>query len=306
MARKPQPPQAGAAGNCSAAGDPSAEWLKRRAAEDKLFATTDDQALWAVLKGLAARGKFVRQYVVAPYIADFACPSRRLIVELSGKYHFRGEQPADEAERRAALNAMGYTVVTVGPEEVAAHPRRVARQINDIIRNMEISYPKQPKQAPAQPTAATAAAATPASHTPLPLPSEVTPNAWAVDAACSGNPGPMEYQGIDLATGQQVFHYGPVHGTNNIGEFLAIVHALALWDKQGITGKTLYSDSYNAILWVKKKQCRTKLERNANTEPLYQVIARAEQWLRTHPLRVPIVQWDTRRWGDIPADFGRK
>lgn len=134
----------------------------------------------------------------------------------------------------------------------------------------------------------------------------MTSNAWAVDAACSGNPGPMEYQGIDLTTGRQVFHYGPVHGTNNIGEFLAIVHALALWDKQGITGKTLYSDSYNAILWVKKKQCRTKLVRNAQTEQLYQVIQRAEQWLRTHTVSVPIVQWDTRRWGDIPADFGRK
>ena len=70
--------------------------------------------------------------------------------------------------------------------------------------------------------------------TVLPLPMEVTANAWAVDAACSGNPGPMEYQAIDLATGAQVFHFGPMHGTNNIGEFLAIVHALALLDKQGI------------------------------------------------------------------------
>ena len=59
--------------------------------------------------------------------------------------------------------------------------------------------------------------------TVLPLPAEVVANAWAVDAACSGNPGPMEYQAIDLATGAQVFHFGPMHGTNNIGEFLAIV-----------------------------------------------------------------------------------
>ena len=83
--------------------------------------------------------------------------------------------------------------------------------------------------------------------TVLPLPMEVTANAWAVDAACSGNPGPMEYQAIDLATGAQVFHFGPMHGTNNIGEFLAIVHALALLDKQGIEGKTIYSDSHNTI-----------------------------------------------------------
>ncbi len=142
--------------------------------------------------------------------------------------------------------------------------------------------------------------------TVLPLPTGVEANAWAVDAACSGNPGPMEYQAIDLATGARVFHFGPVHGTNNIGEFLAIVHALALMDKQGIKGKTIYSDSYNAILWVNKKKCKTKLERTPQTEPLYQIIQRAEKWLQTHAVRVPIVKWETKKWGEVPADFGRK
>ena len=88
--------------------------------------------------------------------------------------------------------------------------------------------------------------------TVLPLPMEVNAKAWAVDAACSGNPGPMEYQCIDLQTGAQVFHYGPLHGTNNIGEFLAIVHALALMEQRGITDKVIYSDSVNAQLWVQK------------------------------------------------------
>ena len=142
--------------------------------------------------------------------------------------------------------------------------------------------------------------------TVLPLPMEVTANAWAVDAACSGNPGPMEYQAIDLATGAQVFHFGPVHGTNNIGEFLAIVHALALLDKQGVTGKTIYSDSHNAILGVQKRQCKTKLKRTPQTEQLYQIIARAETWLRTHQIVNPVVKWETKRWGEVPADFGRK
>ncbi len=142
--------------------------------------------------------------------------------------------------------------------------------------------------------------------TVLPLPPEVTANAWAVDAACSGNPGPMEYKAVDLATGAQVFHFGPVHGTNNIGEFLAIVHALALLERQGVKGKTIYSDSYNAILWVRKKQCKTKLQRNARTEQLYQVIARAEAWLRTHAVNNEVVKWETAKWGEIPADFGRK
>lgn len=142
--------------------------------------------------------------------------------------------------------------------------------------------------------------------TVLPLPLEVKANAWAVDAACSGNPGPMEYRCIDLQTGAQVFHFGPLHGTNNIGEFLAIVHALALMDKQGIKDKTIYSDSHNAILWVQKKQCKTKLEQSPRTEQLHAIIRRAELWLRTHAVLTPIVKWETSRWGEIPADFGRK
>lgn len=142
--------------------------------------------------------------------------------------------------------------------------------------------------------------------TVLPLPQEVSAQAWAVDAACSGNPGPMEYRCVDLATGAEVFHFGPVHGTNNIGEFLAIVHALALMERDGIKGKIIYSDSRNAMLWVKKKQCKTKLARTPCTEQLYQIIARAENWLRTHQINTPILKWETQKWGEVPADFGRK
>lgn len=139
-----------------------------------------------------------------------------------------------------------------------------------------------------------------------PLPSFVVENSLAVDAACSGNPGAMEYRGVHVASRQEVFHFGPVYGTNNIGEFLAIVHALALMNQKGITDKVIYSDSVNAQLWVSKKQCKTKLERTPQTEQLYQVIARAENWLRTHPVTVPIFKWETKKWGEIPADFGRK
>lgn len=141
--------------------------------------------------------------------------------------------------------------------------------------------------------------------TVLPLPPEVTADAWAVDAACSGNPGPMEYRGIDLATGAVVFHFGPMHGTNNIGEFLAIVHALALMEQKGIR-KTIYSDSHNAILWVQKMKCKTKLELSPRTQQLHSIILRAENWLHTHAFRAPIVKWETRQWGEVPADFGRK
>ena len=130
-------------------------------------------------------------------------------------------------------------------------------------------------------------------------------NAMAVDAACSGNPGKMEYQGVYVATGQRIFHFGPLYGTNNIGEFLAIVHALALMKKQAYS-LPIYSDSRNAMSWVKQKKCRTKLERNAKTEELFQLIERAEKWLRENTYDMPILKWDKQLWGETPADFGRK
>ena len=137
------------------------------------------------------------------------------------------------------------------------------------------------------------------------LPSVVNRYALAVDAACSGNPGPMEYRGVYLGDGKEIFHFGPVHGTNNIGEFLAIVHALAMLDKQGLK-MTIYSDSRTAISWVRKKCCKTQLERTAETEQLFLLIERAEAWLKNHRVTNPIVKWETDQWGEVPADFGRK
>lgn len=128
----------------------------------------------------------------------------------------------------------------------------------------------------------------------------------AVDAACSGNPGPMEYRGIYLRTGKEIFHFGPVHGTNNIGEFLAIVHALALLKQKGLDTMPVYSDSVNAQIWVRKKKCKTTLVRNEQTEYLHQLIARAETWLKNNTYKNPILKWPTEEWGEIPADFGRK
>lgn len=130
--------------------------------------------------------------------------------------------------------------------------------------------------------------------------------AWCVDAACSGNPGPMEYQGVDLITKKQIFHFGPIQGTNNIGEFLAIVHAAALMKQRGITGVTIYSDSVSALAWVRNKHAKTQLERNEQTEKALELVRRAEIWLRANADLPPIEKWDTKEWGEIPADFGRK
>ncbi|HFA49255.1 MAG TPA: ribonuclease H [Bacteroidetes bacterium] len=127
----------------------------------------------------------------------------------------------------------------------------------------------------------------------------------SVDAACSGNPGLMEYQGVDTKSRYQFFHQKFELGTNNIGEFLAIVHALAMFKKEG-KNTPIYTDSRNAIIWVNKKKCKTTLVRNARTEKLHQVIQRAETWLKNNSWNNPILKWETKKWGEIPADFGRK
>lgn len=134
---------------------------------------------------------------------------------------------------------------------------------------------------------------------------DIIQNSLAVDAACSGNPGKMEYRCVHVASGKEIFHFGPIYGTNNIGEFLAIVHALALSVKNGWS-VPVYSDSRNALIWVKQKKCKTKLERNDKTREVFDMVDRAERWLNTNRYNVPLLKWETDRWGEIPADFGRK
>ncbi len=130
--------------------------------------------------------------------------------------------------------------------------------------------------------------------------------AVVVDAACSGNPGLMEYRGVLLPEKIEWFHHGPVpNGTNNIGEFLAIVHALSLMEKHKLK-LPVYSDSRNAILWVKAGKANTKLPKNKATQEIWSLIQRAERWLANHDLKVPVKKWPTEQWGEIPADFGRK
>lgn len=135
---------------------------------------------------------------------------------------------------------------------------------------------------------------------------EVNFNSIAVDAASSGNPGRLEYRGVDTRTQKKLFHIGPFEqGTNNIGEFLAIVHGLAFLHHHG-SNRIIYSDSQVAINWVRRKKCNTKLQINAQNEKLFRLIRRGEKWLHNTNHSTPVVKWNTRSWGEIPADFGRK
>lgn len=131
-------------------------------------------------------------------------------------------------------------------------------------------------------------------------------DAICVDAASSGNPGIMEYQGVEMLTKKVLFKKGPYkNATNNIGEFLALVHGIAYLEKTK-KNKIIYSDSKTAISWVKKKKCKTTLKKNSENKEVFELISRAIKWLNENRYNVNILKWDTKLWGEIPADFGRK
>lgn len=136
---------------------------------------------------------------------------------------------------------------------------------------------------------------------------EIRKGAIAVDAACSRNPGPVEYRGVDIDTGAQLFHVGPLAGgSNNIGEFLAVVHALAWLKNIGRTDIPIYSDSRTALAWIRNRKAKTSISPTPENARILQLLARAEAWLQQNTPQNPLLKWDTDNWGEIPADFGRK
>ncbi|NNG09933.1 MAG: ribonuclease H [Arenibacter sp.] len=128
----------------------------------------------------------------------------------------------------------------------------------------------------------------------------------SVDAASSGNPGIMEYRGVDTKTKKELFKQGPFkQGTNNIGEFLALVHGLAFLKQQN-SDRIIYTDSKTAMSWVRKKNCNSKLQETPENKEVFDLVRRAISWLQKNTYQTTIVKWETKAWGEIPADFGRK
>lgn len=135
---------------------------------------------------------------------------------------------------------------------------------------------------------------------------EVDLDAWAVDASCLGNPGRMEYRGVELMTGRVIFNIGPFDdATNNIGEFLAIVHAMALMTREG-KFHNIYSDSVSGMAWARTRKVKTQLKPTPRNAKVFELMARAVTWLNTHSFPARVLKWQTEKWGEIPADFGRK
>jgi len=136
--------------------------------------------------------------------------------------------------------------------------------------------------------------------------SAIIKNSIAVDAACSGNPGIMEYRGVHTVGAEEIFRQGPFKdGTNNVGEFLALVHGLALLKKNN-SQIPIYTDSRTAMAWIRNKKVKTTLEKNNENAVIFDMINRALSWLKNNTYTNQIIKWETKKWGEIPADFGRK
>jgi ribonuclease HI len=144
------------------------------------------------------------------------------------------------------------------------------------------------------------------SHEELKLIGEPILESISVDAACSGNPGLMEYQGVETETKKVIFKQGPFKdASNNMGEFLALVHALAHMKKSNDV-RPIYSDSKIAIGWIRDKTSRSNIQETGNNKEVLELMKRAEKWLKSNEFSNEILKWETQAWGEIPADFGRK
>ncbi|MCX6277210.1 MAG: ribonuclease H family protein [Bacteroidetes bacterium] len=139
-----------------------------------------------------------------------------------------------------------------------------------------------------------------------PIIGEPVPDSICVDAACAGNPGALEYRGVDTKSGAELFHIGAFpQGTVNLGEFLGIVHALA-YLKERNSDWPIYSDSITAIAWVRNKAIKTNLSISPKNQKLFELVDRGLTWIKKNDYPNRILKWETEYWGEIPADFGRK
>jgi ribonuclease HI len=128
-----------------------------------------------------------------------------------------------------------------------------------------------------------------------------------VDAAWNPKKRAMEYRGVWLHDQTVAFEVGPLKsGSNNLGEFLAIVHGLRYLKSKGIDCP-MHSDSRTAMKWLQKRHVRCSAAIQGNLTPkMYVRLTRALQWLNRNEPSIAVVKWDTGLWGEIPADYGRK
>ncbi|MDO5394474.1 MAG: ribonuclease H family protein [Bacteroidales bacterium] len=189
-------------------------------------------------------------------------------------------------------------------EQVEGYPDARYRSFPDLVTATE-AFRGDPREQMALFRAMSSQRAQAVNYSAIP---EIRTDAIAVDGACSRNPGPTEYRGVEVLTGRELFRVGPIAAaTNNIGEYLAIIHAAAMLRQRGDATTPIYSDSRTALAWIRAGHHRSRLVPSAENARARDLLARADRWLAANgPIVNPLLKWDTEHWGEIPADFGRK
>ena len=97
--------------------------------------TEAELVLWEVLKGKKLCGrKFRRQYSIGYYIADFYCPSEKLVIELDGQHHFTLEGKSRDIERDMHLALMEKRVLRFENKEVLNNLTGVLKVIKENFK----------------------------------------------------------------------------------------------------------------------------------------------------------------------------
>jgi len=104
--------------------------------------TEAEQALWRHLRLRQLDGrKFRRQQPIGPYIVDFICLERRLIVELGGGQH--SNQTISDAERSAWLETQEFRVLRFWNHEVLQNIEAVKESIREALLPPHPNLPPQ-------------------------------------------------------------------------------------------------------------------------------------------------------------------
>jgi very-short-patch-repair endonuclease len=85
--------------------------------------------LWQRLRDSPEGVAFRKQRPIDPYIADFYCSSIRLVIEVDGEAHDRGDRPQPDERRAAFLHERGNRVLRIAAEEVLKDPDAIAASI---------------------------------------------------------------------------------------------------------------------------------------------------------------------------------
>ena len=91
--------------------------------------------LWQLLRRRAQGFRFRQQHPAGPYVADFYCPSAKLIVEVDGSAHDMGNRPARDARRDAWLRARGYRILRIPATEIRDNAEGVVLHIVNACRD---------------------------------------------------------------------------------------------------------------------------------------------------------------------------